>query len=499
MSELLAVKNLSKAWFGVTANSDLSFSIEQGTVTGIIGQNGAGKSTLMGMLGGTVLPSSGDMFWRGQPYQPHDAADAIRAGIGFIHQELNLFTNLSVAENLYIDGFPRRMGLIDWKAITKRTREILGRLNLDFDPMTPVGRLSPGERQLVEIARALHNEASLLIFDEPTTSLTPRETERLFATIDGLKAEGRTIIYISHILSDVQRLADQIIVLRDGNLVEQGPASEFTIPRMIRSMIGRDMGGLFPPRSNTPQAQAILEARNLTQPGVIENVSLTIHKGEIVGLFGLMGAGRTELARILFGLDPFQSGQISIEGEPPGRGPRARIDAGMAFVTEERRAEGLMMDASIAENLALVQLDSFGEGPLGLLDRWSMVERTEQSRTELSIKAANIQEQPAKALSGGNQQKVVIGKWQIGNPRLFILDEPTRGVDVGAKFEIYSLVDKIAAEGGGVLMISSELDELLGMADRIVVMNRGEVTGEIVREQFDREKILALAFREVIA
>jgi ribose transport system ATP-binding protein len=499
MNQLLSVNGLSKSWFGVPANSDLTFALEQGTVTGIIGQNGAGKSTLMGMLGGTVLPTAGEMQWRGQPYSPHTAADAIKAGIGFIHQELNLFTNLSVAENLYIDGFPKRFGLIDWNTITKRTCEILARLSLDFDPMTQVGRLSPGERQLVEIARALHNEASLLIFDEPTTSLTPRETERLFATIQGLKSEGRTIIYISHILSDVQKLADQILVLRDGKLVEQGPAVDFPVPRMIRAMIGRDMNGLYPEHNNAPSKEPILEARNLTQSGVLEDVSIKVHRGEIVGLFGLMGSGRTELARILFGVDPVQSGEILLEGQPLATGPAARISAGMAFVTEERRAEGLMMDASIAENLALVQLKHFGKGPIGMLDRWSIIERTEQSRTDLSIKAANIQHQPAKALSGGNQQKVVIGKWQMGQPKLFILDEPTRGVDVGAKFEIYSHVNKIAAHGGGILMISSELEELLGTADRIVVMNRGEVTGELTRADFNRERILAMAFREVVA
>lgn len=499
MSELLSVRGLSKSWSGIAANTDLTFALEAGTVTGIIGQNGAGKSTLMGMLGGTVTPSSGEMSWKGQPYSPKGAAEAIDAGIGFIHQELNLFTNLSVAENLYIDGFPRRFQLIDWTAVTRRTREILKRLSLGFDPMTQVGRLSPGERQLVEIARALHNEASLLIFDEPTTSLTPRETERLFAIIEELRSQGRTIVYISHILSDVQRLADQILVLRDGQLVDQGPRSDFPVSRMIRAMIGRDMNGLFPEPANTPGAETILEARNLTQPGVLEDVSLDIRQGEVVGLFGLMGSGRTELARILFGLDTVQKGTIRLDGKALTNGPAERIGAGMAFVTEERRAEGLMMDAAIADNLALVQLKSFGRGPMGLLDGLSLVERTERTRTGLGIKAANIQRQPAKALSGGNQQKVVIGKWQMGAPKLFILDEPTRGVDVGAKFEIYSHINAIAQQGGGVLMISSELEELLGTADRIVVMNRGEVVGEIARSDFDRERILAMAFRERVA
>ena len=497
MTDLLTLQGLSKSWFGIPANRDVSFSVREGSVLGIIGQNGAGKSTLMNMIGGVVKPTSGHMLWRGLPYEPTGAADATRIGIAFIHQELNLFTNLSVAENLYIDGFPRRMGLIDWKRINEQSRQVLSRLSLDFDPSVEVGRLSPGERQLVEIARALHNEASLLIFDEPTTSLTPRETERLFATIEALKGQGCTIIYISHILSDVQRLCDDIVVLRDGEVVSQGPITEFPIPLMIRSMIGRDMGGMFPPRSNQPQAATVLEARGLTQPGVIEDVDLTVHEGEIVGLFGLMGAGRSELARIIFGLDKCAKGTISLKGRPLEGPVRARIEAGMAFVTENRREEGLMMDASVADNLTLASLAAFGRGPFALIDRNRVAERTEAMREELNIKASDIHSQSAKALSGGNQQKVVIGKWQLRNPDLFILDEPTRGVDVGAKYEIYSLIDQIAARGGGIMMISSELEELMGMADRIVVMNRGETKGQVLRQDFDRERILALAFGEI--
>lgn len=499
MTELLSLQSLSKSYFGVPANSDLTFSVHEGSVLGLIGQNGAGKSTLMNMIGGVVKPTSGKMLWRGVPYAPDSAADATSAGIAFIHQELNLFTNLSIAENLYIDGFPRRYGLIDWKAMNARSRDILARLALDFDPSMKVGRLSPGERQLVEIAKALHNEASLLIFDEPTTSLTPRETERLFATVESLRAEGRTVIYISHILADVQRLADDVVVLRDGELVAQGPIAEFPIPLMIRAMIGRDMGGMFPDRSNLPDREPVLAVHDLGQPGVLKDVSLTVHRGEIVGLFGLMGAGRSELARIVFGLDPYAQGEILMDGKPIRPSPRGRIEAGMAFVTENRRDEGLMMEATIVDNLALVSLRNFGRGPAGLLDRAALIERSEAERAEMLIKATNIQSQPVKALSGGNQQKVVIGKWRMQGPRFFILDEPTRGVDVGAKFEIYNLIDQLAADGGGILMISSELDELLGMADRIVVMNRGEVTGEVSRAAFDRERILSMAFRETAA
>ncbi len=496
MTALLSLEGLGKSWFGVPAVTDLTLDVAEGRLLGLIGQNGAGKSTLMNMIGGVVQPSTGAMRWQGEVYRPQTAGDAARTGIAFIHQELNLFTNLSVAENLYIDGFPRRFGLIDWPRIRTRSAEILRRLALDIAPDTPVGRLSPGERQLVEIAKALHNDARLIIFDEPTTSLTPRETARLFDTIAALRAEGRTIIYISHILGDVQRLADDIGVLRDGRLVDSGPVADFPVQRMIRSMIGRDLSGLFPPRSATPGSATVLQTQGLTQPGVLQDVSLTVHAGEVVGLFGLMGAGRSELARILFGLDPVATGTITLNDVPAPKGIAARIAAGMAFVTENRRDEGLMMEAPIADNLALVSLRGFGRGPLALVDTDAVTARTEAARSDLTIKAGDIRTQPVKSLSGGNQQKVVIGKWQMTAPRLFMLDEPTRGVDVGAKFEIYTLIDRLAADGSGILMISSELDELLGMADRIVVMNRGEVMGEMSRPDFDRERILSLAFRE---
>jgi ribose transport system ATP-binding protein len=500
MTSILAFEGLSKSWFGVPAVSDLTLSVRQGSVFGLIGQNGAGKSTLMNMIGGVVEPTSGSMSWHGQSYRPRSAADATKAGIAFIHQELNLFTNLSIAENLFIDSFPRKHGFIDWARIKARTSEILKRLALDVEPTVVVGQLSPGERQLVEIAKALHNEASLIIFDEPTTSLTPREASRLFDTIATLNAEGRTIIYISHILGDVKHLADVIAVLRDGKLVDQGHVKDFSIARMIRSMIGRDLGGLYPQRSERPVNDAsILSVSNISQPGVVKDVSLRIGRGEIVGLFGLMGAGRSELARILFGLDGHAEGQIVLNDQTLQRGVKTRIAAGMAFVTENRREEGLMMEASIADNLALVTLRDFGKPPFSLLDTEKLRQRTDAAKRDLTIKTGDIHVQHVKALSGGNQQKVVIGKWHLATPKLFILDEPTRGVDVGAKFEIYTQILRMAGEGSGILLISSELEELMGMADRILVMNRGELMGEAVREQFDREKILAMAFREAAA
>jgi ribose transport system ATP-binding protein len=498
VSALLSLRGLSKDWFGVPAVADLTLDITAGSSLGLIGENGAGKSTLMNMIGGVVAPSRGKMLWRGAPYAPRAAADAATRGIAFIHQELNLFTNLSIAENLFIDGFPRRYGLIDRARTREVTEALLARLDLDHLPETSVGELAPGERQIVEIAKALHREADLIIFDEPTTSLTPRETSRLFDVIARLKAEGRTIIYISHILGDVARLCDSIAVLRDGRLVDKGPASEFDVSRMIRSMIGRDLSGMFPPRSAAPRAEVMFEAAGLGQPGVLDDVSLRVHSGEILGLFGLMGSGRSELARAIFGLDPLERGTLHVEGRPLSGGPRARIAAGVAFVTEKRREEGLMPEAPVAENLSLVAVRDFGRGPLALLDRAAHAEATERMRTSLGLRAGDIAAQPVKALSGGNQQKVVIGKWLMKGPRLFILDEPTRGVDVGAKYEIYALADRLAASGAGILFISSVVEELAGMCDRILVMSRGELAAEFA-PPYDRMRLLAAAFREAVA
>ncbi|WP_421724913.1 sugar ABC transporter ATP-binding protein [Bauldia sp.] len=497
MSPLIETIDITRAFFGVPAVKNLSLQVEEGAVLGLIGENGAGKSTLMNMIGGVLPPTSGEMRYRGEPYAPRSAADATERGIAFIHQELNLFTNLSVAENIYIDGFPTRLGLVDRSAINKRSKDLLDRLELDVSPNAVIDQLPPGERQLVEIAKALHRDAELIIFDEPTTSLTPRETARLFETIRRLQQSGKTIIYISHILGDIKALSSHIAVLRDGELVGGGPAGDFDVPAMIRLMIGRDLAGMFPERSGQPSADEVLSVDGLSQPGIVENVGMRVHRGEILGLFGLMGSGRSELARILFGIDGFETGTIRLNGEVmKSRGIGDRIARGMAFVTENRREEGLLMDSTIAENLSLVAIEDFGRGPLDLLDTTTLEQRTEAIRDETQIKAGDIATQPAKSLSGGNQQKVVIGKWLLSDPRLFIMDEPTRGVDVGAKYEIYSLADRMAANGNGILFISSELEELMGMCDRIAVMSRGEIMGEFSRDAFSEPAILSMAFGE---
>jgi ribose transport system ATP-binding protein len=495
---LLELHTISKSFFGVPAVRDVSLNVTKGGILGLIGENGAGKSTLMNIIGGVVQPDAGSMVLAGDSYIPRKPSDATKNGIAFIHQELNLFTNLSIAENIFIDSFPKRGLFIDKSKMQKRVSELLKSVGLDVSPDTLVDNLSPGERQLVEIVSALNIDAKLIIFDEPTTSLTARETERLFTLIRRLREEGRSMIYISHILGDVKTLADDVAILRDGKYVGGGSMAEFDVRHMISLMIGRDLEQLYPPLQSSPTSKPILQVRNLSEPGIVNGINLNIHEGEIVGMFGLMGSGRSELARMIFGIDKYSEGEVLLRGQRLAKSTKAAIQNKMAFVTENRREEGLMMEATIANNLALVSVDKFASTPLRIVDEEELVTATREVSSHLRVKAGNIAQQPAKSLSGGNQQKVVIGKWLMSEPKLFILDEPTRGVDVGAKYEIYSIVQDLAKSGNGVLMISSELEELMGTCDRIVVMSRGELVSEFTAKPFEKEAILSAAFRETI-
>lgn len=496
---ILEFQEISKAFFGVFALQNVSLAVPRGHVVGLIGENGAGKSTLMNVLGGVVRPDSGQMVLNGQLYRPRSPSDATDAGIAFIHQELNLFTNLSIAENIFIDAFPHlgRLPILDRRSIYRRTEELLRSIGLDLAPNTLVEKLSPGERQLVEIAKALSIDASLIIFDEPTTSLTPRETELLFGLIEQLRGAGKTLIYISHILPDVMEIADDIAVLRDGELVGYGPKRDFDINRMISLMVGRSIEQLYPARTTRPSQEIVLEVRDVCQSGIVEGINFALHRGEVLGVFGLMGSGRSELARIIFGLDEFEDGHILINNRNTLR-PTARtsIKNQVAFVTENRREEGLLMDISIADNIALVSLPRFAQPWTQFVKHDTLLTAAHEIARTLQIKSGSIERHPAKSLSGGNQQKVVIAKWLMTRPAIFIMDEPTRGIDVGAKYEIYTLINELAAQGTGVLFISSELEELMGMCDRILVMSRGEIRGEFKREEFDEERILRAAFRE---
>lgn len=550
-NELLSFSGITKSFFGVAVLKDVSFIVPAGHTLGLVGENGAGKSTLMNILGGNLTPDDGQMSLGGEPHAPAAPKEATCAGVAFIHQELNLFPNLSIAENLFLAAFPRlgqkvvrgspfvvcgstdttrvhqrttndeqravSRGLpwIDRRTLRSRTTELLRQVGLDHPPDTPVERLSAGERQLVEIAKALSIEPRLIILDEPTTSLTSRETEHLFALLNRLRERGIAMIYISHALNDVLRLCDSIVVLRDGAVVGQGPRAEWTVDRMITLMVGREMEQLFPqrPRSNlSPPSEStaaqvsasgagssdtLLEVAGVTQPGIVADISFGLRAGEVLGISGLMGSGRTELARILFGLDPLSRGSIHLAGRPIERlSPRERVAAGLAFLTESRRDEGLCLDASIADNLSLVSLPGHASGPAGWLNQGTMNASVQSARRAVTLNASARDLQPVKTLSGGNQQKVVLAKWLLNEPRVFILDEPTRGIDVGAKHEVYSLINQLVGRGAGVLMISSEIEELIGMCDRILVMNRGRIRDEIHLHQFDRERILKAALHD---
>jgi ribose transport system ATP-binding protein len=496
---MLEFRAISKNFARVPVLRQVSFAVPTGHTLGLVGENGAGKSTLMNILGGNLRPDAGWMLLSGQPYTPHSPLDAARHGIAFIHQELNLFLNLTIAENIFLTAFPKAGGLplIDRPAMRHGAARLLAQVGLRLSPDTPVERLSAGERQLVEIAKALSLDARLIIFDEPTTSLSAREAETLFALMARLRARGLSLIYISHTLGDVLRLCDDVVVLRDGEVVGAGPRAEFTTDRMISLMVGRSLNQLYPERTSPPSQRVALEVRGVSQPGVVRDISFRLHHGEVLGLAGLMGAGRSELARILFGLDPCARGQVLLgDSLIQWTATRSRIRHGLAFLTENRREEGLCMEAAIADNLALVSLRQHARGPLGLLNFAGLRTALDAIRQAVRLTASARDSDPVKTLSGGNQQKVVLAKWLLAKPSVLILDEPTRGIDVGARFEIYQLINELAEGGAGVLVISSDLEELIGLCDRILVMSHGEIRDELRRVDFDRERILRAALRD---
>jgi ribose transport system ATP-binding protein len=497
---LLAVEGLRKSFFGVEVLKGVSFTLEGGHALGVIGENGSGKSTTMNIVNGLLAPSEGRMWVAGQDYAPASATDAAAAGIGFIHQELNLFDTMTVAENLAIRAFPRRIRWwpqIDKARMRREAEAALRQVGLDIAADTPVNRLPQGERQLVEIAKALRLAPRIVVFDEPTTSLTARECERLFTLVAALKRQGLGIIYISHILEDVLRLCDDVVTLRDGVMVGSRSAEALTVPRMVEDMLGRPLAELFPPRRPPPPgAVPLLEVQGLSQPGIVRNLDFAVGAGEIVGVAGLMGSGRSETARILFGLDEAEAGRVLVAGRVlPSRSPRAAMAAGMAFLTEDRRGDGLMMSEGILCNLELAALSDASEVDVAPVPARALAAKATETAAAVRIKARDLRTQPVRSLSGGNQQKVVLGKWLMREPRVFILDEPTRGIDVGAKAEIYALVRRLAERGAAVLMISSEFEELFGTCDRILVMAHGEIVAGFTGPDYDRDLVLAAANR----
>jgi ribose transport system ATP-binding protein len=491
---LLEFIDIDKSFFGVKVLREVSFTVPPAGAVGLVGENGAGKSTLMNILGGNLKADAGEMRINAAPYDPKTPKDAEAHGIAFTHQELNLFPNLTVAENLFLTRFPKSklLPLIRRTELHDRTSKLLHDVGLKIAPHTSLEALSTGERQLVEIAKALVIDARLIIFDEPTTSLTARETERLFELIARLRARGIAVIYISHTLADVFRLCEHIVTLRDGAIVANGPTSTFTHSKLVSSMVGREIHQLFPTRNPKPRAEPILQVRNLSTRGKFQNISFKLHRGEVVGFAGLMGAGRSEVARAIFGLDRRDAGEVILHHNPlPANTPRESIRRGIAFLTENRAAEGLCLDASVADNFALASLRKHIN--VGRLNSKSLQAAVRHIRQLVRLDPKTSDQQPARTLSGGNQQKVVLGKWLLNTPELLVLDEPTRGIDVGAKAEIYQLVHNHADNGGAALVISSEIEELIGICDRILVLRRGEIAGEFTRANFNREEILRVA------
>ena len=492
---VLELDKICKSFFGVQVLFDISLNLREGEVLGLVGENGAGKSTMMNVIGGILQPDSGEMRLFGEKYTPQSPLVATEAGISFIHQELSLFSNMSVAENIYIDGYPKGfLGLVDKKKMTDETMEYIRKYHVDVaSPDVKVGELPMGTRQMIEIIKALVKKTKVLIFDEPTTSLSNREKALLFDTINDLKANGYSIIYISHILEDVLELSDRIYVLRDGHVVDSDDTDAWTKERLIKSMVGRDMKQIYPTIEKSVSEKTVYSINNLCCAGFVKNVNIQLHEGEILGLFGLMGAGRSEVVRAAFGVDEIESGSVTIDGiEYKHPTPNDCIKAGLAFITENRREEGLMMPKSVNDNIAIVMQRNL-VGRFGVIDAARERDQTAKAVSDMGVKTADPKTQAVNSLSGGNQQKVVIGKWVATSPRIFIVDEPTRGIDVGAKYEIYKLILNLAAQGAAILFISSEMEELMGMCDRILVMRDGQVVAGVDKKDFSSDALGQLA------
>jgi ribose transport system ATP-binding protein len=491
---ILELIGISKAYPGVVALSNVSLSVAPGEVLGLIGENGAGKSTLMKVLGGVVAPSAGAIRVGGRQRDALSVADAIAAGIAFVHQELNLFDNLDVAANVFFGREPTRAGplrLVDRRALRSRVQVLLDRLGVDFAPDTPVADLSLAQRQLLEIVKALSLEARIVIMDEPTSSLTVSETQRLLSVIADLKANGVSVIFISHRLNEVEECADRVVVLRDGAVAGHLGRGAIHPDAMIRLMIGRDLRALYTP-PKAPPGRAVLEIENLRTPAhPRREVSLALRSGEILGLAGLVGAGRTELARAVFGIDEVIGGSLRLDGRPIAvTSTRDAIARGIYLVPEDRKRSGLILEDTISENISLPDLASYARA--GLVSPAREAANAERQRRSLRIKTHSV-DVAAGTLSGGNQQKVVLAKWLSMKPKVVIFDEPTRGIDVGSKSEIYDLMRSLADGGVAILMISSDMEEVIGVSDRIAVMHDGLISGFLERAGFSEHNVLQLA------
>ena len=489
----LQLKNVTKTYPGVVALDDVSLDIIEGEVHALVGENGAGKSTLIKTCTGAIIPDKGTVVIQGKEFASLTPKLSVQNGVGVIYQEFNLVDELSVAENIFLGRAIRNGVIIDRKAMEREAAKIFEQFDIDIDPSRLVGELTVGYQQLVEIAKAISQNAKMLIMDEPSAPLTQTEVEALYAMVEKLKASGVTIVYISHRMDEIFRLSDRVTVLRDGQKIDTLNTADTDLDQLVTLMVGRELKETYPARSHTVSSEVLLKAENISGE-IVNDVSLEIRKGEVLGLAGLIGSGRTEFAEILFGFKSKTSGRITLKGrEIDPKLPKDAIKEGLALVPEDRKRLGALLDLTIKDNITISVLER--------LSKFFTVNTKEEQtiagyyREAIRIKTPNL-EQKIKNLSGGNQQKVIIARWLATHPDLVIFDEPTRGIDVGAKSEIYTLVNELVASGKSVLMISSEMEEVMGMSDRIVVLHEGKVTGELERKDFSQERIMNFASRK---
>ncbi len=490
----LEMRGVVKTFPGVKALDHAQLKLRPGSVHALMGENGAGKSTLMKCMFGIYHMDEGEVIYEGEPVHIRGPLDALHRGIAMVHQELQPIPERSIAENIYVGRYPMKMGfLVDHEKMYKDAAEVLKEVHLNFDPKAKLGSLSVSQMQLVEIAKAVSADCKVLILDEPTSSLTAAEVEALFTIVNELRSKGVSIVYISHKMDEILRISDEVTIMRDGQYIGTWNAKELTTDFIITKMVGRELSNLYPTRSNTP-GEVVFEVEDFTSinPKSFRHASFNVRKGEILGVAGLVGAQRTELMEGLFGLRCHSAGKITYQGrELKINQPKDAIDAGIAMLTEDRRATGILGVLSIADNVSIASLNQYLIGGI-MLDDKKIEELVQDNVAKLSIKTPSSKTQ-IQSLSGGNQQKVLISRWLARDPDVFILDEPTRGIDVGAKYEIYCIIADLAKKGKSVIMISSEMSELIGMSDRVMVMCDGRVTGFIDGKDANQENIMALA------
>ncbi len=493
---VLRLTGISKAFPGVQALSDVHLEVIHGEVHALIGENGAGKSTLMKILYGVHQPDTGTIELNGKQVKIGSPHQAQQLGISMVHQELNLIPSLDVARNIFLGREPSRgAGLIDWPRLYRQADEILTQLHINLNPRTLVKRLSVAQMQLVEIAHAISWNPSILILDEPTSSLTQQEIGDLFNILRGLKARGTSVLYISHRLEELEQIADRASVLRDGKFIAAVDARTTPIPELIRMMVGRSLTQQYPKESMEAGAE-VLRVEHLSRSGVSKDVSFSVNRGEIVGMAGLVGAGRSEVARAVFGADPMDSGKVYVEGREVNiHSPNDAIAAGIGLLPEDRKLDGLVLVLPVKTNSSLTVLERFSS--FGVVNHAKRDSAVQQAVGELRIRTPSINFR-VRNLSGGNQQKVVLSKWLNSQPKMLIFDEPTRGIDVGAKVEVYNLINQLAKSGVGILIISSELPEVLGMCDRILVMHEGHLVANLPRAEATQESVISYASGEKI-